>query len=295
MKTVLVIGGSGFIGSALVQRLSQSGCRVLIPTRNPAQIRPALRSLPQVEYRQADVHDPVSLLNLMEGRDAVINLVGILQGSPADFQRAHVELTGKIVSACEQAGVPRYLHMSALGADPAGPSHYQRSKAAAEVLVRASALSWTIYRPSVVFGEGDHFLNLFARLLRYSPFLPLAGATTRFQPVWVEDVAKAFVAGVERQALIGQTLSLVGPKVYTLAELVRLTGEYSGARRPVIALPDWASRLQATAMSVLPHPPLSHDNLDSLTVDNVDSAGFPAILGWQPAALEDVAPSWLAH
>lgn len=295
MKTVLVIGGSGFIGSALVQRLSQSGCHVLIPTRNPAQIRPALRSLPQVEYRQADVHDPVSLLNLMEGWDAVINLVGILQGSPADFQRAHVELTGKIVSACEQAGVSRYLHMSALGADPAGPSHYQRSKAAAEVLVRASALSWTIYRPSVVFGEGDHFLNLFARLLRYSPFLPLAGATTRFQPVWVEDVAKAFVAGVERQALIGQTLSLVGPKVYTLAELVRLTGEYSGARRPVIALPDWAARLQATAMSVLPHPPLSHDNLDSLTVDNVDSAGFPTILGWQPAALEDVAPSWLAH
>lgn len=293
MNTVLVIGGSGFIGSALVRRLSQSGCRVVVPTRNPDRVPAALQRLPQVEYRQADVHDPAMLSDLMAGSDVVINLVGILQGRPADFMRAHVELTAKIVAACEQSGIRRYLHMSALGANPGGPSHYQRSKAMAEDKVRTSALDWTIYRPSVVFGEGDRFLNLFARLLRFSPVLPLAGATTKFQPVWVEDVARAFVAGVERPELIGQTFSLVGPRVYTLAELVRLAGEYSGAKRPVIPLPDWAARLQASLLSVLPNPPLSHDNLDSLTVDNVDPSGFPAVLGWQPTALEDVAPGWL--
>ncbi len=292
--SVLVIGGSGFIGTALTVRLAQGNSRVRVPTRRFGRISADLRVLSNVEYRQADVHDPVALAQLMAGVDVVVNLVGILQGSPADFQRAHVELTGKIIAACQQAGIRRYLHMSALGANPAGPSHYQRSKAAAETLVRDSQLDWTIYRPSVVFGAGDQFLNLFARLQRFLPLLPLASATTRFQPVWVEDVAQAFVAGVQRPALIGQTLSLVGPTVYTLAELVRLAGQYAGVGRPVIPLPNWAARLQATLMSVLPHPPISHDNLDSLTVDNIDSAGFPALLGWQPAALETVAPAYLA-
>ncbi len=295
MTTVLLIGGSGFIGSSLASQLLRKGCAVRIPSRQPGRSRPGLRDAPGAERIAADVHDPAMLARLMQDCDVVVNLVGILQGSPADFQCAHVELTGKIMKACEAAGIRRYLHMSALGADPAGPSNYQRSKAAAESLVRASPLDWTIYRPSVVFGAGDQFLNLFARLQRYLPFFPLAGAATRFQPVWVEDVARAFVAGLERPDLIGQTLSLVGPKVYTLAELASLAGEYSGTKRRILALPEWAARLQATLMSVLPNPPISHDNLDSLKVDNVDPAGFPALLGWEPAALEEIAPAWLGR
>ncbi len=295
MANVLIFGGSGFVGTSLATQLVQSGHAVRIPSRDPRLIRPGLRKVEGVERIAANVHDPVVLEQMLQGCDVAINLVGILQGSSADFERAHVGLTGKIVNACAQVGVRRYLHMSALGASPAGPSHYQRTKFVAEGKVRDSSLDWTIYRPSVVFGAGDQFLNLFARLLRFSPFLPLAGAGTRFQPVWVEDVARAFVAGVERPELIGQTLSLVGPKIYTLAELVRLVGEYSGSRRAVIPLPDWAARLQATLMSVLPHPPLTHDNLDSLTVDNIDLDGFPALLGWQPTALEAVAPNWLGR
>lgn len=291
--SIVVFGGSGFIGRSLAVHLTQIGARVLIPTRRLGSVKPALRALPGIECRGADVHDPTELAQLVAGRDVVINLVGILQGSPADFQHAHVELTRKIIAACQQAGIRRYLHMSALGADLAGPSHYQRSKAAAESLVRDSQLDWTIYRPSVVFGAEDQFLNMFARMLRFLPMLPLARAQTRFQPVWVDDVARAYVAGVQRSDLIGQTLSLVGPKVYTLAELVRLAGKYAGVARPVIPLPDWAARLQASMMSVLPHPPMTHDNLDSLTVDNVDPAGFPALLGWEPTALENIAPGYL--
>ncbi|MDR3413344.1 MAG: complex I NDUFA9 subunit family protein [Formivibrio sp.] len=291
---VVIFGGSGFIGTALTRALSQVPVRVLIPTRRLGRIGTDLRALPNVEYRGADVHDPAVLSQLVSGADVVINLVGILQGSPADFQHAHVDLTVKITAACRQAGVRRYLHMSALGADLAGPSLYQRSKATAEKRVRQSLLDWTIYRPSVVFGAGDRFLSLFARLQRFLPLLPLAGAQARFQPVWVEDVAQAFVAGVQRPELIGQTLSLVGPKVYTLAQLVRLAGKYAGTNCMVVALPDWAARMQATLLSVLSNPPISHDNLDSLTVDNVDPAGFPALLGWQPTALEAVAPAYLA-
>lgn len=293
MANVLLIGGSGFIGTSLAAQLLQAGHAVTIPSRNPQQLRAGLHRVPGSQWIAADVHDAARLVSLARDCDVVINLVGILHGTPADFEQAHVALTSKIIAACEQAGIRRYLHMSALGAHPDGPSHYQRSKARAEEKVRASTLDWTIYRPSVVFGEGDLFLNMFARLLRFSPLLPLAGAGTKFQPVWVEDVARAFVAGVERQALIGQTLSLVGPRVYTLAELVRLAGEYSGAKRPVVPLPNWAARVQATLLSVLPNPPLTQDNLDSLTVDNVDPAGFPAVLGWQPMSLEEVAPGWL--
>lgn len=293
MATVLVIGGSGFIGSNLSAILLQAGHTVVVPSRNPQDLRPGIQLPQAVNQVAADVHAAGQLRALMDGCEVVINLVGILHGSPADFERVHVALTGKILEACQQCGIRRYLHMSALGADLQGPSHYQRSKAQGEALVRASALDWTIYRPSVVFGAGDQFLNLFARLLRYAPVLPLAGAATKFQPVWVYDVARALAAGVDRAELIGQTLSLVGPKVYTLAELVHLTGEYAGTRRVVIALPNWVARLQAGLMSVLPNPPLTQDNLDSLQVDNIDPAGFPALLGWQPAALERVAPGWL--
>ncbi|GLS04165.1 NAD-dependent dehydratase [Chitiniphilus shinanonensis] len=291
-RAILLIGGSGFIGSRLAARLAGAGHRVTVPTRRETNARDLLL-LPQLDVVVADVHQPAQLRALMRDQDVVINLVGILNGRPAAFQRAHLALTESILDACHDTGVMRYLHMSALGADLFGPSHYLRSKGEAEARVRASELDWTIYRPSVVFGEGDHFLNLFAAMQRTLPLVPLAGANVRFQPVWVGDVAQAFEQGVLRADLIGQSLNLVGPQVYTLAELVRLAGRLSGHSRPIVSLPDGVARLQAMLMALLPNPPLTRDNLDSLRQDSIDPAGFPPQLGFAPAALEVVAPTYL--
>ncbi|AOY01333.1 complex I NDUFA9 subunit family protein [Jeongeupia sp. USM3] len=290
---ILVLGGTGFIGSSLAARLSGAGHALTLPTRHREQ-HVDLLVLPLLELVEADVHDPATLAELVRGQDAVINLVGILQGDAEHFEHAHVALTEKLLAACEAAGVRRYLHMSALGAGIAAPSMYQRSKGRAEEKVAASKLAWTIFRPSVVFGRDDHFLNLFARLQHRLPLMPLAGADVRFQPVWVEDVSRAFATALERDALIGLRLPLVGPRVYTLSELVRLAGQWSGHPRPVLPLPDAVARIEASLMALLPKPPLSHDNLDSMKIDNVWSDGFPAVLGWDPTALETVAPHYLS-
>jgi uncharacterized protein YbjT (DUF2867 family) len=294
MQKILLIGGSGFIGRQLAAKLATAGHQVTLPTRQREQVRADLLLLTHLNLINADVHDPATLAKLVAGQDVVINLVGILQGSEASFKRAHITLTEKIIAACTEQGVHRYLHMSALGADIHGPSMYQRSKGEAEARVLASRLDWTIYRPSVVFGQEDQFLNLFASLLKIAPFVPLAGADTRFQPVWVQDVTCAFAEGVSNKDLIGKTLSLVGPKVYSLKELVSYTAQTIGVCRPIISLPNWAARAQASLMSLLPNPPLSHDNLDSLQVDNIDLAGFAPELAWRPMALEAIAPSYLS-
>ncbi|WP_432722372.1 complex I NDUFA9 subunit family protein [Jeongeupia wiesaeckerbachi] len=290
---ILIIGGTGFIGSSIAARLAAAGHMQTLTTRHREQ-HVALLVLPLLELVEADVHDPAQLAELVRDQDAVINLVGILHGDAARFEHAHVALTEKIVAACEAAGVKRYLHMSALGADVDAPSMYQRSKGRAEACVAASRLDWTIFRPSVVFGRDDHFLKLFAKLQQKLPLLPLAGAGTRFQPVWVEDVSRAFTTALARNDLIHRRLDLVGPTVYTLAELVRLAGRWSQHPRPVLPLPDALARLEATLMALLPDPPLTHDNLDAMKIDNVAAGGFPAVLGWAPKALEAIAPGYLA-
>lgn len=292
---ILLIGGSGFIGRSLLTALVARGHTVTLPCRDRERVRQDLIVQPGVTVLNADVHDPATLAALMPGHAAVINLVGILHGSEAAFRHAHVELSGKIMAAMQAAGLRRYLHMGALGADPKGPSHYLRSKGEAEALVRASPLDWTIFRPSLVFGPGTCFLSLFADLLRLAPLLPLAGAQARMQPVWVEDVSRAFVQALADDGLRAHSLNLVGPKVYTLQELVRYVGRTAGTPRPVIAIPDWAGQLQAAALGLLPRPPLTRDNLASLKVDNTDPAGFPAQLAWSPTSLEAIAPLLLAH
>jgi NADH dehydrogenase len=223
-------------------------------------------------------------------------MVGILHGSRNDFEKAHVQLTGKIIAACKSQGIRRVVHISALGAGETAPSDYQQTKGKAERLLRDSGLDVTILRPSVIFGAGDSFLTLFARLAAVAPFIPLAGADTRFAPVWVEDVARAVRVCLEQDASIGQTLELTGPKTYTLRQLVAYAANLAGHPRTLIALPEGLAMLQATLMELLPgKPPLSRDNVRSLRVDNVSQQPFPALLGFSPTALEAVAPLYLGE
>jgi NADH dehydrogenase len=302
--TVVVFGGSGFIGSHLVARLAARGVRVLVPTRRYLNGKHLL-PLPGVDVVEANVHDDAVLRNLVAGRDAAINLVGILHSRPGtpygpDFRRAHVELPKRIVDACADARVPRYLHMSALGADLDGPSMYQRSKADGEVAARSHPeVAATIFRPSVVFGPGDNFLNMFARLQRHLPLVPLACAGATFQPVYVGDVADAYVHALADPKSRHLVYQLGGPQMYTLAELVRLAGRYSHHERPVVELPDGLGRLQAMLFELLPgEPMMTRDNLDSMKVDNVIDPAIQALtaasLGIKLTALEAVAPHYLA-
>ncbi len=304
--TVVVFGGSGFIGSHLVAQLSAEGTRVIVPTRRLASAR-HLTFLPWVEVAQADIAnaDVAALRQLVTGADAVINLVGVLHSKRGDpygpeFKRAHVELPRRIVAACAAAGVPRYLHMSALGADRDGPSMYQRSKADGELSARAEeSVAATIFRPSVVFGPEDHFLNLFARMQRWLPVVPLACAGAEFQPVYVGDVAQAYIHALRDPKTRHQVYALGGPAIYTLAELVRLAGRWSHHARPIIELPPALGRLQAMLFELLPGTPLmSRDNFDSMKSDNVIDPAIQALtaatLGIKLTALEAVAPNYLS-
>jgi NADH dehydrogenase len=282
---VLVIGGSGFIGRSIVARLAADGRKVLVPTRRELRARNVM-TLPGVEVEQANVLDRTELAALVARVDVVINLVGILHsrsGQPygPDFAKLHVDLPHNIVAAMQATpdGPRRLLHMSALGADKKAPSMYLRSKADGEAVVRgeaaAAGVALTVFRPSVVFGPDDSFLNLFARLAKITPVLALGGARARFQPVFVGDVAQAFANALENPATYGHAYSLCGPRIYTLRELVRLSATAGGTPRPVIALPDALARMQAWCLEHMPGGPLmSRDNLDSMRLDNIAPAGW---------------------
>jgi NADH dehydrogenase len=232
----------------------------------------------------------------------VVNLVAILHGRLADFDRVHVGLPQRLARACRSVGVRRVVHVSALGVGGVAggnePSNYLRTKAAGEAALGAASLDLTLLRPSVMFGAEDRFLNLFAQLQALFPFMPLAGADARFQPVWVEDVAEAIVHCLDDPGTIGQTIECAGPEVFTLAELVRMAGRWSGNERPVVPLPMALGRLQALAMELLPGPPLmSRDNLDSMRLPNVVSGTLPGLasLGIAPRAVGAVAPGYLGR
>jgi uncharacterized protein YbjT (DUF2867 family) len=300
LKKVLLIGGSGFVGGWIANRLSERGIRVTIPTRHRDHTK-QLILLPTVYTVEADVHDPRVLASLMRGVDAVINLVGILHDGDSSqpygkrFAAAHVELPRKILAAMQETGVRRLVHMSALKAATDAPSGYLRSKGAGEALVRAAMdrLDITVLRPSVIFGPGDSFINTFAALLKLCPVLPLAGGDARFQPVYVGDVADAFAGCLGDRASFGQTYDLAGPQVYTLRELVEYTGKLIGRRRLVVNLPAGLARLQASILGLLPNPPMSRDNLRSLQVDNITD-GQHDYPGWHPRRLEAIVPAYLA-
>ena len=294
VTTVCVFGGSGFVGRHICHRLTAQGYGVRVPTRNRERAKELLL-LPTVEVVEANVHDRREILRLIDDTEAVINLIGVLHGGrgPESFHETHVELARKLVDACREAGLRRYLHMSALNADRNGPSAYLRSKGEAEEIVRSAGLDATVFRPSVIFGPGDRFLNLFARLQRWLPIVVLGSPNARFQPVFVEDVAEAFVRSLEDVKSFGRTYELCGPKVYTLRELVEYAGRTAGHARPVIGLGDRLSYWQAYAMEWLPVKLLTRDNYYSMKVDSVCRCDFP--FGIRPTPLEAVAPIWLGQ
>lgn len=296
IASACIVGGSGFVGSAVADHLCARGLRVRVLTRSRPRAM-QLAVLPTVEIMVCNPHEPTELARAFDGMDAVVNLVGILhEGGRRTFVANHVELPRTVAEACGRAGVQQFLHMSALGADAAGPSAYQRSKGEGEAAVRAAAgtIPLTIFRPSVIFGEGDRFLNLFATLVRLFPVIPLAAAGARFQPVWVEDVARCFAESIGNPRAFGGVYELGGPKVYTLEELVRFVAATLGKRRGIVRLPASLGTLQALVLEHLPGALMTRDNLRSMSVDNVCAGPFPGEFGFKPAALEAVVPEYLA-
>ncbi|HEX6573318.1 MAG TPA: complex I NDUFA9 subunit family protein [Steroidobacteraceae bacterium] len=287
---VCVLGGTGFIGREVVARLDGRSREVKVLTRNPAHSR-EMKVLPSMRLVRADVHDEAVLAREFDGCDVVVNLVGILnerglgRGSGEEFRRVHTELPQKVVRACRRAGVRRYLHMSGLKADSQrGPSHYLRSKGLAEDYLREhctdGAPEYVIFKPSVVFGPGDAFVNNFAGILKLTPgVLPLACADAKFAPVYVADVADAFVECLERRDAAGQAYELCGPDIMTLGEIVRMTARILGLRRVVVPLPRSLSRVQAAVMDYVPGKPFSTDNFLSATLDSTCDCDGLAALG----------------
>ena len=314
MKHVLVLGGTGFVGSHVCEKLCRAGYRVSVATRK-ARNASHIQHLPTLTVLELDIHNEVALTQAMQGVDAVVNLVAILHGSPAAFERVHVELPQKIGRACVKNGVKRLVHISALGANAeyteTPPSNYLRSKSRGEQALQnimgqpQSGTQLVVLRPSVIFGAQDQFLNVFAKLQRVFPVMPLACATAKFQPVWVEDVALAVVrclqlSGAAVKAM--PVIEVVGPHVFTLKSLVQLAARYNGIGhgrgRPVIGLPRWMGKIQAVILGCLPgEPVMSVDNLDSMRIDNVSAGVLPGLqaLGISAASLLAVAPSYLLH
>jgi uncharacterized protein YbjT (DUF2867 family) len=311
MKKIVITGGTGFVGRNLLERLFEhnSQTRLVVPTRRLANGR-QVALLPTVDLVECDVHDPAALPGLLHGADALVNLVAILHGSEAAFDRVHVQLPRHLAAACAAAGVRRVVHVSALGVSAHAPSAYLRSKAAGEAVWQQAAqlhpppqgLDITLLRPSVIFGAEDRFTNLFVALQRVFPLLPLAGAGAKFQPVWVGDVAQAVVNSLVGPRPDGAVIECAGPEVLTLKQIVQRVGAMAGCARPVLALPEAIGLLQAALMGLMPGEPLmSRDNVLSMRVPNVASDGdkegrasahsLPglAALGITPASLATLA------
>jgi uncharacterized protein YbjT (DUF2867 family) len=297
VDSVCVIGGSGFLGRHVVRRLAAQEIFVRVPTRRREKAK-QLILLPTVDVVNADVHDPRTLARLIAPVDAVINLVGILHETGREtFERNHVELPRKIVAACREHGIKRLLHVSALKAALDAPSAYLRSKAEGEGQIRsaqATGLQTSVLRPSVSYGRDDHFLNFFATLARVAPVLPLACPSARFQPVFVEDVARAIVQSLGDARTFGQTFNVCGPRAYTLRELVDFVCRTLGLQRKVIGLSPSLSMLEAIVLEHLPGKLMTRDNIYSMRLSNTCEGAFPDVFGFVPTPLEAVVPTYLA-
>jgi len=291
---IVILGGTGFVGSHLVPRLQADGHRIAVLSRNREKHR-ELTVIPGVRVITADVYDGDLLRCHLANADAAINLVGILNepGSSGEgFQKAHVELTETLIAACQAVRVPRLLQMSALRAGE-GESFYLRTRGDAEARVKSSRLAWTIFRPSVIFGPGDGLFFRFAHLLRFAPALPLARANAKFTPVYVGDVAEAFARAIAHPHSAAHMYELFGPRTITLQEIVQWTAELTGRRRWVIPLPDSLGFLQAAVGEWLPGKPISRDNFRSLKIDSVGTQDGLAALGIVATPMDAVVPPLL--
>jgi NADH dehydrogenase len=295
-----MLGGTGFLGRSLSNQLVREGFAVRIPTRNRERHRRML-VLPGVDLERADIHAEDELVRVLQDCDAVVNLVGILNEKAHDgsgFKAVHVDLTEKLLRACHETGVARLVHVSALKANAErGPSHYLRTKGQAEQTIKALSgdeIKFTIFRPSVIFGPEDTFINRFAALLRVAPLLPMPQLNARFAPVYVEDVAAAIVKALEDTATFGQTYELCGPDIYTLGEVLQLILRELRIRRAVLPMPPFLGRIQAwIADYLIPGRPFSLDNLRSLSVASVcNENGFES-LGIEPQPMHAIVPTYL--
>ena len=292
IKKILILGGAGFIGSALAETLTKRGHPVTIPTRQRESAKHLLM-LPTCDVIQANVRDLATLNELVKSHDVVVNLIGILHG---DFEAVHVQFPRMVADACVRQGVKRLVHMSALNADKNGPSEYLKSRGRGEEAVtnvaEKSGLGVTIFRPSVVFGEHDKFLNMFAKLVAIFPIMPLGSPNATFQVVWVEDVARALALAIDMPDTIGGTYPLVGPEVYTLRELIDFVIRETGATCKVVGLGSTLSMIQASVFGMLPGKLITRDNLASMSLPNTSPTPFPAIFG-QPSAMPAVVRAYL--
>jgi uncharacterized protein YbjT (DUF2867 family) len=298
-SVVTIFGGTGFLGRHLVARLAHLGATIRVPTRHPSHAVPLqpMGTVGQIVPIAYDPRNEAAVRQLAEGVAAVVNLVGILYESRSgDFQALQADLPGMIGRAAKAAGVPRVVHVSAIGADPQSPSLYARTKAAGEAALRAAFPAATILRPSIMFGPGDGFFNRFARMATISPILPLiGGGRTRFQPVFVGDVADAIMAALTREDALGRTYELGGPKVYSFRELLEWMLRVLHRRRALVSLPFGLAKLQARFLELLPAPPLTRDQVELLKRDNVvaPDALTLADLGLAATPLEVVVPGYL--
>ncbi len=289
---ICLIGGSGFVGRAMVRQAARHGYAVTVACRHPERARDL--QVEGVRLVRADIADGRGLDEALADADVAINLVGLLvERGRQNFAAVHVRGTEHVLAACKRAGITQYLHMSALGAGRVPASHYATTKAEAEERVRQSGLAWTIFRPSVIYGKGDAFLGRFRAMSRL-PVLPIAGGDTRFQPVWVDDVARAFMLAVGNRHANGQTYELGGPDAYTLRQIVAMLLAALGRKRLVINLPFPIAAVVAALGRLLPNPPLTGDQIALLRRDNtIDGDPFPAIFG-TPASLEAMLPALTA-
>ncbi|GHD64003.1 3-beta-hydroxy-Delta(5)-steroid dehydrogenase [Thalassobaculum fulvum] len=294
-----VFGASGFIGRNIVRELAARGVRVNAVCRDAEQAKflKPMGAVGQVTPMRADVTDPAAVARAVAGADMVINLVGILyQSGRNTFDAVQATAPGTIAKAAADAGVRALVHVSAIGADADSRSAYARSKAAGEAAVRAAFPAATVLRPSIVFGANDSFFNRFAAMAQVMPFLPLiGGGANKFQPVYVDDVADAAIAALQRPEAAGKTYELGGPSTYTFRQLLELMLVEIRRRRPLVTVPFWLASLQAAVLELLPVPPLTRDQIELLKRDNVVAPGASTLadLGVDPTPLEIVLPTYL--
>lgn len=305
VKTAIVFGGTGFIGRQIVRELAAKGYRVKVATRIPerAYFLKPYGAVGQIVPVHCDYRDPQSITNVIAGCEYVVNAIGILyQRSKAKFKKIHTELPVHIAQACHDLEVEKFVHISALGCE-AGHSKYAKSKAEGEAQIREIFPEAIILRPSVVFGPDDDFFNKFAELARYVPFLPLiGGGTTKFQPVYVGDVADAVMQVLEAPELgegnpCGKVYELGGPDVLTFREVYKMLEKYTGKKRSLISIPYPVAKLQAFFLGLLPNPLLTPDQVESLKTDNVveDTAFTLADLDIHPTSMVSILPQYLEH